>query len=205
MQPAGGRLTKLRYNAAMTDAPSPQRRRRYLRFSLRTFIAAFTVVAVWLGWNVFVVKQRREFIASLPWPYVAAAYPDLDAKPPFVPYQRQAIAFPEFDAILIFIRQLNPPPSERTWAPTASHETREPAASGVPWIRRLLGDTPYHVIAYYPGPSMDRASSLFPEAKIMVADEPWPWPGIKVSRNAVGRWSYQYAWSKDGSPYTNRK
>jgi hypothetical protein len=170
------------YNAAMPSA-QPQRR-RWFRFSLRTFLVAFTAVAVWLGW-------RKDFIASLPWPYVARAYPEREARPPSVvsAYQLQA----KFEAVLIFIRQLDPPPSERTWAPTAPHATREPTASGVPWIRRLLGDTPYYLIAYYPGPSMDRASALFPEATILVADKPWPWPGIKVSEKAVWGWTYEYA------------
>ena len=27
--------------------------------------AAFTVVAMWLGWNVYLVRQRRQFIAHL--------------------------------------------------------------------------------------------------------------------------------------------
>jgi hypothetical protein len=173
----------------MSDAPSPQRR-RWFRFSLRTFLLVFTAVAVWLGWNVYVVRQRREFIATLPWPYVATAYPERNVKPGPVlsAYQLQG----KFEAVLIFIRQLDPPPSERTWAPTAPHETRDATASDVSWIRRLLGDTPYCLIAYYPGPSIDRASALFPEATIMVADEPWPWPGIKVSRIAGGRWRYDY-------------
>jgi hypothetical protein len=165
---------------------------------LADVLAGVHPVAVWLGWNVHLVQRRRDFIAALPWPYVATAYPEPNAKlgPVFNAYQLQA----KLEAVSIFLRQLNPPPSERTWAPTAPHKTREPTASGVSWIRRLLGDKPYSLIAYYPGPSMERASALLPEATIMVADDPWPWSEIKVSRNAGGRWTYRYAWSDGGSP-----
>jgi hypothetical protein len=179
------------YNASMPDS-QPQRRR--FRFSLRTFLLAFTAIALWLGWNAHLVQRRKDFIASLPWPYVATPHPQRDAPQPIAyAYQLQA----KFEAVFLFIRQLDPPPSERTWAPTAPHKTRDATASDVPWIRRLLGDTPYCLIAYHPGPPIDRASSLFPEATVMVADEPWRWPGIKVSRNGFGRWIYAYADRKD--------
>ena len=38
---------------------SPAPNRRWLRFSLRTMFVAFTVVAIWLGWNVQIMQQRR--------------------------------------------------------------------------------------------------------------------------------------------------
>jgi hypothetical protein len=44
-------------------AHAPKRRR--FRFSMRTMIVAFTVIAVWLCWNVRVVQQRKELWASL--------------------------------------------------------------------------------------------------------------------------------------------
>jgi hypothetical protein len=39
--------------------------RRWPRFSLRMMFVAFTVVAVWLGWNVHVVQQRKAKLAEL--------------------------------------------------------------------------------------------------------------------------------------------
>ena len=39
----------------MADAP---KRRGWCRFSLRTFLLAFTVVAVCLGWNVWQITKR---------------------------------------------------------------------------------------------------------------------------------------------------
>jgi hypothetical protein len=44
----------------MTDAP-----RRWLRFSLRTMLGAFTVVTVWLGWNVWLIRERRNALSEL--------------------------------------------------------------------------------------------------------------------------------------------
>ncbi len=40
----------------MTDAP----KRHWFRFSLRKFFAVFTILALWLGWNVHQVNQRDE-------------------------------------------------------------------------------------------------------------------------------------------------
>ena len=39
-------------------------RRRWFRFSLRGLLVALTVVAVWLGWNVHVVRQRKAALAA---------------------------------------------------------------------------------------------------------------------------------------------
>lgn len=38
--------------------------RRWFRFSLRTMFVAFTLVAVWLGWNVYIVRQRTAKLAE---------------------------------------------------------------------------------------------------------------------------------------------
>jgi hypothetical protein len=46
---------------AMPTAP----KRRWLRFSIRTMFVAFTVVAMWLGWNVHAVRQRQAKLAEL--------------------------------------------------------------------------------------------------------------------------------------------
>ena len=40
-----------------------------LKFGLRTLFIAFTVIAVWLGWNVHHVRQRwrmEQYVSSLP-------------------------------------------------------------------------------------------------------------------------------------------
>ena len=46
-----------------TMAAQPKRRR--FRFSLRTMFVAFTVVAIWLGWNLHKVQQRNAALGSI--------------------------------------------------------------------------------------------------------------------------------------------
>ena len=40
-------------------------RRRWLRFSLRGLLVVVTALAVWLGWNVYVVRERKAALAEL--------------------------------------------------------------------------------------------------------------------------------------------
>ena len=45
-----------------------QSQRLWSRFSLRTFFILFTVLAVWLAWNVYQVRQRErmeQYVATL--------------------------------------------------------------------------------------------------------------------------------------------
>jgi hypothetical protein len=46
---------------------------------------------------------------------------------------------------------------------------------GITWWRASMGDKPYWLLVYYPtdDTSADLARELFPEAIIMVADDPW--------------------------------
>jgi hypothetical protein len=39
-------------------------RRRWLRFSLRGLLVVVTLAAIWLGWNVYVVNQRKAALAA---------------------------------------------------------------------------------------------------------------------------------------------
>ena len=50
------------YDDNMGQSPT---RRRWLRFSLRGLLIVVTLVAVWLGWNVHVVRQRKAALAEL--------------------------------------------------------------------------------------------------------------------------------------------
>ncbi len=42
---------------------APKPRRRYLQFSLRTFLVLLTLVCVWFGWQVNRANQRRQAVA----------------------------------------------------------------------------------------------------------------------------------------------
>jgi len=40
----------------------PKRKRRWLRFSLRTFLIVLTILCVWIGWYLYRVEQQREAV-----------------------------------------------------------------------------------------------------------------------------------------------
>src|SRR5436190_13501185 len=46
----------------MTD---PKTKRRWLRFSLRTFLIVVTAFGGWLGWNFYEVRERARWVDSL--------------------------------------------------------------------------------------------------------------------------------------------
>jgi hypothetical protein len=47
----------------MADLPH----RRAVRVGLLTFLLAFSIVAIWLGWNANIVRQRRAMVAEEQW------------------------------------------------------------------------------------------------------------------------------------------
>ncbi len=50
---------------AMTNAHAPKR--RWLRFSLRTLFVVLTAAGVWLGWNVYRVRERARVQHDIAW------------------------------------------------------------------------------------------------------------------------------------------
>ena len=52
---------------------------------------AFTVVAVWLGWNANTVRQRREFLAAGDWGIYELALQSTRMKPPSVSWVRRLL------------------------------------------------------------------------------------------------------------------
>jgi len=44
------------------EARQPKRKRRWLRFSLRTFLLLLTVLCIWLCWNLYRVERQREAV-----------------------------------------------------------------------------------------------------------------------------------------------
>jgi hypothetical protein len=156
--------------------------RRWFRFSLRTLFVVFTVVAAWLGRNVWLVGERRAFLENLPERAVARVhraddYQLIRSPPPLrtrelieQSYVNQAIdaafQWPSKDPLDPRSRRL----PFTTYPPTEGSE--------LPWLRRSLGDASIQLIACFPGPGAVRARELFPEAIVMVAEEPWPeWSG----------------------------
>jgi len=45
-----------------TEPSKPKRKRRWLRYSLRTFLVVLTVFCVWLGALVYRVNKQREAV-----------------------------------------------------------------------------------------------------------------------------------------------
>ena len=126
-------------------------KRRWLRFSLRTMFVAFTVVALWLGWNVYAVRERKAALESLGLPY-GLNYFDMDLEEPARTVLAIYWASEAGDAIYgLRYKQI---------APTSS--------SNLPALRQWLGDKPVAHILYTPGIDPERLSRLFPEAIIMV-------------------------------------
>jgi len=143
---------------AMADRP----KRRWLRFSLRTMLVMFTVVAVWLGWNARLVHQRQKLLHSLPAQHIASDF--VSDKERLWP-TRETEYFTD-DAL-----------TRRDPAMRARHRRYEPTAPyRLSRVRKWLGDELRIFIAYHPGPNLERTRHLFPEAIVYIYDEPWDDP-----------------------------
>jgi hypothetical protein len=147
-------------------------KRRWFRFRLRTMLVAFTVVAVWLGWNVWLVSARKAFVENLPDRTVALARREV---PSMRPHVHEALSRQYFDSAIDAAFRW---PSKDPYDPRSRrlpYATHRPSTAGeLSWLRRMLGDKPYLIIACFPGAAAERALKLFPEATIVIANEPWP-------------------------------
>ena len=116
---------------------------RWLRFNLRTFLLAFSAVAIWLGWNVFVVEHRERVLSDLG--------KQVDAKflGDYVPADGKGM--------VKLTREWNGLPIGAVYAePTSSQR--------LSWIRRRLGDKPYLYLAVYDPELIPTIRRWFPEA-----------------------------------------
>jgi hypothetical protein len=119
---------------------------------------AFTVVAVWLGWNVHVVRQRFAFLDHID----ATGQMHGRLHPPFPDAgEMKAMAM---DVPLI---------AQETFG-EESYTQYPPLSPGpLSTVRLWLGDQPCLYIAYWSGPDTDRIRRLFAEAIILVSDRPY--------------------------------
>jgi hypothetical protein len=170
-------------------------RRRWLRFSLRTMFVAFTVIAVWLGWNVHLVQQRTAFIESLPAPCrvrLGRAFTNWGDGRPMSAKDVEGLTaiVMTMDAKGVF--KVRGPVKNRSADGLVPHAIFHPTKPcDVSLLRQWLGDDPYRVITYFNGPDGARTHALFPEAIVMVANDPWPWPNVKVTKSRRG-WRTSY-------------
>ena len=142
------------------------RRQRWLRFSLRTMFVACTVVAVWLGWNVYQVRQRQAMLARL--------------GPEFSIAHRRPTLLNGFVAESFVGRYV-----KGNFVPGFYDQYNPTAPFHVSTLRRWLGDTPNWLIAYRPGPDLERVQRLFPESIIVVPAGPYFIPSSKSATIVV--------------------
>ena len=112
---------------------------------------AFTVVAVWLGWNANLIRQRKEFIQSM-------------NLMPGNNYVRTKIDWTNLPPILT-------EDGLHSFGVGVAHKHRIYAATApctVSMLRQWLGDEPISLLTYRPGPEPERIARLFPEATIAV-------------------------------------
>lgn len=135
-------------------------KRRRFHFKLRTMFAAFTVVAMWLGWNVWIVEQRRSIIESF----------QLTRRGYATEYAVDGAGqFRGPGGSILF-----------TWVPGNPNVTLRslqfmvgepnvaaPTESRPSGIRRWLGDRCYASIGLYSKADVEEIRALFPEAIVV--------------------------------------
>jgi hypothetical protein len=125
------------------------RKSRWLRLSLRALFVLLLLVAILLGWNVHLVRQRKEMLSSLQSQGVVSLYAGKHAWKLFQTPVRRSVV--------------------RTYIPRALYQfDRRPNSSSFQSLfRECLGDEFRHVL-YYSGPDPDSVQRRFPEALIMI-------------------------------------
>ena len=128
----------------MRDGPMPRP-----RFTLRAILAVTAIVAVWLGWNLYVVQQRRSVLESNP---TLSKWHSEPAQ------QMWAHGFIVED------------PEPRT-NPASAYDMgyirlQPTAPFRVSTLRKWMGDQPVWQIRYTPGEAPEEMQRLFPEAII---------------------------------------
>jgi hypothetical protein len=109
---------------------------------------ATAAAALWLGWNVYVVEQRRSVMRSL------GPYPASSSRP--VPADFSYLRADADDVVQVF-RQIRFISKRSSYFPPSS-------AVSLPWLRRQLGDEAYLIIYTRRAGAIDQLRRWFPEA-----------------------------------------
>jgi len=132
----------------------PAPKRRWLRFSLRSMFVLVTLVAIWLGWNVHVVRQRNDMTTWLSASGRGRAIVVSEEK--FVRMRSSSEALSRMRATL-----LSNDGSDVFEADPGKLPSR---------LRRWLGDKLYISIVIYDKDDLDQVRRTFPEARVRLIE-----------------------------------
>ena len=119
------------------------------RFTLRMILIVTAIVAVWLGWNLYVVQQRRSVLESNP------TLSKWHSEP------AQQLWGHDF-----FVADPEPRTNPAS-ADSLGYIRLQPTAPfSVSTLRKWMGDQPVWQIRYTPGEAPEKMQRLFPEAII---------------------------------------
>jgi hypothetical protein len=116
---------------------------------------AFTVLAVWLGWNASIVHRRRALLALLSNDGCYSVADEAHA-----PQAPEGASFSMMDVY-----------AAQAVGHATDYSFHQPTAQlTVPRVRRWMGDEPRWLIAYRPGPHISEVKRLFPETLILLVE-----------------------------------
>lgn len=108
---------------------------------------AFTVVAVWLGWNLSVVQRRRSV---------------LESNPTLSKWHSEPVQVDQF----FFVEDPEPRTNPASAYDMGYIRLQPTAPFRVSTLRKWMGDQPVWQIRYTPGEAPEEMQRLFPEAII---------------------------------------
>jgi hypothetical protein len=155
-------------------------KRRWLQFSLRTMFVLWTAVAVWLAWNVHVVRERRMLRDELSTRGLASFYRPADLRElkahrladlrELKAQERRLLASQLFSVDVQYKQSLG----RRVYVP--AYEGLPATDDGVSWMRSWMGDQEIATITLDAPIELPRVQRLFPEATIRVRKPNVPAP-----------------------------
>jgi hypothetical protein len=145
---AFGEVAVLEADMAVTE------KARWFRFSVRTILVAFAVAAFWLGWNSYVVQQRKDALESL-----------VDAGGTAIRFNSRiaGIRHNAEGAIVAYTRD------GADWTTVKEYQPR--AWPSVSTLRQWLGDDGHWIVICNGRCDSEHMRALFPEATVLVEQE----------------------------------
>ena len=124
------------------------------QFSFKLLLAVLTLAAIWIGWNTSIVNNRKRLLRSLDQNTAVIRQQSLDDFKA-AGYRLNNVTRHELDVLGAF--------NQRRYT---LYKLRSPKSGDLSYIRRLLGDEPFHVIELDKDSDREEYLSAFPEAQI---------------------------------------